>query len=450
MKEPTKLFNKNFFLLWQGQLVSRMGNSIFTFAITIWIRDVFNSTTLLGLLGTVAGIPIVILSVFGGVFADRFSRRKIIIICDLLNGIAILSLAAIFFLFPGSPDIIVIGIFFTYILASIIISFFGPAISAAIPDIVPKSKVAGANSMGQMSGNLSQFLGPGIGPQLISFLGYPLLVLLDGISYIFSAISEIFIKIPQEIPEKSKKLKDQFSIFKQDIGEGLNYIMQNQGLKRLVFISVFMSFFATPITILLSFFVRDFLNANDNWLGAIMIGFGIGNFFGFMSAGIFKIRGGTRSKIMILFLILQGLGYILLGLVRVPYQAVIITFAGGILNGFILINITTILQLTTPSNIRGRVLGVLTTISISIVPLGMGLSGYIADLLDQNIPLLYIISGASIFFLSLYATSGSAFRKFISYEAKEEMEPTGFTYNIRTLGSSELYVINQIKEKELI
>jgi MFS family permease len=366
----------------------------------------------------------------------------------LLNGIAILGLAAIFFLFPGSPDIIVIGIFITYMLASTIISFFGPAISAAIPDIVPKSKVTGANSMGQISGQLSQFLGPGIGPQLISILGYPLLVLLDGVSYLFSAISEIFIKIPQEIPEKSKKLKDQFLIFKQDIGEGLNFIMKNPGLKRLVLISVFISFFATPITILLPFFVRDFLNANDNWLGAMMIAFGLGNFFGFMSAGIFKIRGGTRCKIIILFLILQGLGYILLGLVHIPYHAVIITFAGGIVNGFILINITTILQLTTPSNIRGRVLGVLTTISISIMPLGMGLSGYIADLLDQNIPLLYIISGASIFFLSLYATSGSAFRKFISYEAKEEMEPTGFTYNIRTLGPSELYVINQIKEKE--
>jgi len=147
-QEPKKLFNKNYLLLWQGQTVSRLGNQIFLVSLILWLTYTVNLKSLVGLLGMIAGLPTVMLSAFGGVFADRFSRKKIIIFSDIFNGILILSLA-----------------------------FFQPAISAAVPDLVPKKEIFKANTMGQFSIRFSMVVGQTIGAALFQWLGLPLVAL---------------------------------------------------------------------------------------------------------------------------------------------------------------------------------------------------------------------------------------------------------------------------------
>ena len=445
----TKLFNKNFILLWQGQFVSRLGNQVYLLAMILWIKSTFDDVSAanyIGLLGMLGGIPAVLLSAVGGAVADRFSRRKIIIYSDLLNGITVLALAAMFYLMPGQPEIVLLGVFAANVLGAVLSSFFGPAISAAIPDIVPEERVAGANSMGQLSLQAAQFFGMGAGGMLLRIMGAPLLVLIDGITYIFSAISESFIKIPQVIPEESAKIKDAMRAFKVDIVEGVRYIFSNKGLRNLLFVSIFTTFFTAPITVLLPFYIEYTLSASDvTWFGPLLVVYGIGTLIGYVASGLFKIRGDTRKKLMILFLILDGIGTMILGFMRNPYQAAALILVGGMTSGFIIVNITTLLQITTPSNIRGRVFGALTAISGSIAPIGMGLSGPAANLVGlPQIHYIFIGCGLIMACLSVGISMDKNFRKFISYRSKDEPEEyTGFHYTIRMFDPNKRYAENQ-------
>ncbi len=442
LTKPKKLFNRNYLLLFQGQFVSRIGTQVFLFAMIVWVTETFHSTSLVGLLGMAAGIPPVLLGAIAGAFADRHSRKAIIVWSDLLNGITIIILSVIFFILPQDSPIIVTALIIVSLISASITSFFGPAIGAALPDIVPKDRIQAANSIGQFSRQISRLIGQGLGANLLQIFGAPLLTLFNGLTFIFSAFSESFIHIPQKLPEKSKTVKEQFRDFKNDIVEGFNYIWSRKGLRHLVFISVFISFFSAPVMVLLPFFVRDYLGVGFNWFGYMLIVYGIGTTIGYGIAGVFRMSGNTRKNLIILFTILEASTTIALAYAHNQYQAIAIMFLQGMFGGFVMVNITSIMQITTPTEIRGRVFGVVTTITGSIAPLGMGLGGVVADLLDQNIPLLFVISGIIILALAILVSLSPHYRKFIAYrtekEEKEEMEKSGFYYKIRYLQPGEI------------
>ncbi len=441
-EKSLKLFNRNYLLLFQGQFVSRIGTQVFLFAMIIWVTETFNSTSLVGLLGMASGIPPVILGAFAGAFADRYSRKSIIVWSDVFNGLTIISLSVLFFFFPEDRPVIFIGLLTVSVLSATITSFFTPAIGAALPDIVPKDKIPAANSIGQFSRQISRLIGQGLGAQILAALGAPLLTLLNGLTFIFSAISESFIDIPQKIPEKSKTLKDQFKDFVADIKEGFKYIWKQKGLRHLVFISLFISFFSAPVMVLLPFFVRDYLGVSFQWFGYMLIIFGLGTTIGYAVVGIFKLRGKTRKNLVIVFTILEAFSTVLLAYCHNQYQAMVVMFLQGFFSGFVMVNITSLVQITTPSEIRGRVFGVVTTITGSIAPIGMGLGGVVADLLDQNIPLLFVILGSIIILLVILVSLSPHYQRFLSYRSKweeeEEMKSSGIYYKIRYLQPGEL------------
>ena len=94
MTKPTNLLNKNFVLLWQGQLVSLFGVQAYNIAMMFWIKHQTGSATLMGLVMMVSQIPGVVLGPVSGVFVDRYSRWKIIVGSDLIRGFVTISLAA--------------------------------------------------------------------------------------------------------------------------------------------------------------------------------------------------------------------------------------------------------------------------------------------------------------------------------------------------------------------
>ncbi len=439
---PAKFFNKNYLLLYQGQFVSRIGTQVFLFAMIVWVTETFRSTSLVGLLGMAAGIPPVLLSAIAGAYADRHSRKAIIVWSDLLNGVTIILLSVIFFILPQESPIIITALIIVSLISSSITSFFGPAIGAALPDIVPKDRIQSANSLGQFSRQISRLIGQGLGANFLQILGAPILTLINGLTFIFSALSESCMHIPQKLPEKSKTVNEQFQNFKKDIIEGFNYIWNHKGLRHLVFISIFISFFSAPVMVLLPFFVSDYLGVGFNWFGYMLIVYGIGTTIGYGIAGVFRMGGNTRKNIIILFTILEAASTITLAYAHNQYQAVGIMFLQGIFGGFVMVNITSIMQITTPTEIRGRVFGVVTTITGSIAPLGMGLGGVVADLLNQNIPLLFVISGTIILLLAILVSLSPHYRKFIAYhtekEEKEAMKKSGFYYKIRYLEPGEI------------
>jgi MFS family permease len=408
-----KLFNRNFFLLWQGQFVSQLGSQVFAIAMMLWIKHETGSASLLGLLMMVSMIPMVILGPIAGTFADHYSRRKIIIFSDVLSGISVLILAFLMFAKPAATELLIAGLFIQHVILGIIRAFFNPAISASIPDIVPQDKISPANSLNQSSYQVSMFAGQASGGYFYVVLGAPLLILINGISYLFSALSETFIKIPQKIPEKSAEWRTKFAQFKKDTIEGFRYAWQNKGMRVLIFASAFMNFFLMPIIVLLPFYVEDFLHASPQWFGYVLAALGFGSLIGYGIAGALKISPHSRSSAVVVSLILMAACFPILSIFENAVYALILMGIIGILNGFLHINLITVIQIATPSEIRGRVFGLLTTLTSGLMPLSMGLSGVVADLVNQNIPLIYAVCGFITLILSILTSLSKNFRRFL-------------------------------------
>lgn len=416
VKKPVRLFNRNFFLLWQGQFVSQIGSQAYAIAMMLWVKHETGSASLMGLLMMVSMIPFVVLGPIAGTFADHFSRRKIIIFSDILSGIPVLTLAFLMFYRPDDSELLIVCLFLVSVTLGVIRSFFNPAISASIPDIVPREKVSAANSLNQSSYQISQFVGQGIGGYLFVILGAPLLFLIDGITYLFSAFSESFIRIPQKIPEKRGGWRDKFGQFKSDTMEGFRYVWGHAGIRALFFAAAFINFFVIPIFVLLPFYVEDYLKATSDWYGYILAALGFGTLIGYAIAGGVKISSHIRSTAVISALVLLSFCLPILSILREPVLALFLMIIIGALSGFFHINIYTLLQIAIPSEMRGRVFGLLLTLSGGLAPISMGLSGVIADLVNQNIPLIYAVSGIITLFLSIITSFSKNFRSFLRSE----------------------------------
>ena len=430
-EQPTRLFNRNFILQWQGQTVSRLGSQVFAIAMVFWIKRATGSASLMGLMSLVAGLPAILLMPIGGALADRFRRKSIIILGDFLRGVAVTALAALIFMRPDATGLILAGLFAVAIFNGLVNAFFSPAIGATIPDLVPRDKVTAANSLGQLSIQVSVFIGQGLGGVLFRLLGAPVLFLLNGLSFFYASFSELFVQIPQTLPERKGDWRSQARLFRQDLGEGLRYVWHRPGLRELVLMSAIISFFTAPLAILLPFYVEDFLGVKSDWYGFILASFGIGTLIGYAAAGIFQPGPHARSRAIIVLTLLAAVAYGLLGVLVRPVAALALAALGGFGAGFITVNITTLVQVTTPSDIRGRVVGLLAALSGSLTPVAMGLAGVVADLLDQNVPLIYLASGAIMAAAALVISSGRAYRSILATnfaaEAARSSGPTAVT-----------------------
>ncbi len=415
-EQPKKLLNKNFVLLWQGQFISQIGTQVHGIAVMFWLKHATGSATIMGTLMMASMLPSVLLGPIGGAFADRHSRRKIILFSDLFSGILVLIVTMMLFYKPTEVDFIVVWLTVTYIFMGISSAAFGPALSAALPDLVPREKIPAANSLRQTTMQISSFFGQGLGGVLFRILGAPILFLADAVSFFISAFSLIFVKIPQKYPERTAGSKAIFNHFKISIIEGLHYVWRNKGLRSLIFAAAFLNFFIAPVGILLPFYVEDTLKSTPDWFGYFMALLGVGALLGYAIAGWIYIPGKKQSMLIVILLIAESLVIGSLGFVKSTYIALIIFFLIGLFNGTINIYISTILQMTTPTEIRGRVFSVLGTVAGGLAPIAMGLAGIIADLLNKNIPLIFILCGGISALLALIVSSGHEFRNFLAYE----------------------------------
>lgn len=423
MERPAKLINRNFMLLWQGQTISMLGSQAFAIGMLLWIKETTGSASLMGILLMVSNLPGVIVGLVGGAVADRHSRRTVIVVSDLLRGLAVLSLAGMLFFAPWATTTILIWLFTVSVFVAVTNAFFRPAMQAAIPDLVPPHRLTSANSLVKLSAQLTTFVGQGLGGVIFRILGAPWMFLIDGVSYLFAATSASFATIPQDMPEKSPGWYAQFASFKRDLAAGLRYVWQKPGLRELLFVAAYLNFFGVPILVLLPFYVEDSLHLTIDWYGYALATFGLGAVAGYLSAGSITPGGKTRSVLIVLSIVILSASYGLLGFTPVPIVALALAFVAGAMNGFVNVYARTIVQMITPADMRGRVFGLLNTLAVGLTPLAMGLSGVVADLVNQNIPLIYRTCGGIALALSLLVVLNERFRALLAYEDEETPVP---------------------------
>lgn len=415
-----RLFNRNFVLLWQGQLVSQIGNQAHMIALMFWTLQATRSASLMGLLGMSAALPGVLLAPLGGAIADRHSRKGIIVAADLVRGIVVLSLAALLFTHGSQTQLIVAALFATAIVSGIMGAAFAPAVGAAIPDLVPAAQVQAANSLTQLSGQSSRFVGQAVGGVLFRALGAPLLFLVDGISFVLSAGSELFMRIPQRLPTARVELRAVARGYLSDTGEGLRWIWQRTGMRTFILTSTAINFLFMPIAVLLPFYVTDVLGKGAAWYGFLLAALSLGSIVGLILTGSIPLAGRGRARVLGAALFLTAVAMGGLGLVRLPVVALALMFAAGVLAAAINVTVMTLLQLATPQELRGRVMGLIMALAGGATPLGMAVGGVLGDLTGKAIPAIYVGVGAAAAVIAFGAFLVPAFRQFLASDGRSQ------------------------------
>lgn len=386
MKAINRLFNKQFILLWQGQIVSQFGTFLFDMALILWIKEQTNLASLMGFILMASSIPDVLLGPIGGTISDLFPKKKILVRTDIVGGLTVVLLSVAFLTGQFSTGILVGLLFITAFVLGICSSIFNPTVSSAIPFLVPQNRLQQANSLYQLSVKSGQFLGQSLGGILFTILGAPVLIFLNGLSFLISALSESFLQIPGQTESPKMDWRKSLAPFRQELKAGFRYVWQNRQLKTFLLILGGYHFFLSPLPIVIPYYTADTLGLGNEWVGFLLASFGIGTVAGFLGAGLLKTQSFRRALHILIALTAASLIFILPGLIenRLLALSALFLFGGSI--GFVVVNLQTLIQEITPKEFLGRIFGFMNLLMNATIPVGLGCYGIILDVLKKILP----------------------------------------------------------------
>jgi MFS transporter, DHA3 family, macrolide efflux protein len=378
---------RNVLFLLQGHAISKVGTALYDIAVVLWLKQHIGSASVVGIVLMLSTLPEIILSPFSGTIVDLSARKRVLIFADLCMGLIIIATSLICYVFPQNSVLTLIMLIGGSISIGICSSFFNPAVSSFIPELVPQEKLQSTNSLYQFSTSAALFLGQSTGGVLFTLLSAPVLFFFNGMSYLVSAGSEACISTRTTNKKSDTDKTNLREKIITNLREGLNYIKSNPALKKFLFILCLFHFFISPFTVIMPFFVTDHLHKAQSWYGYFLGAFGVGLLSGFILSVILKYQGQKRSTLIQCCLIVSALCYLSLGLISNEYILLPVIYLIGIVIANIVVNLNTIIQISTPNAMHGRIFGLYNTLSTASIPIGMGFFGIFLDILRKVSPM---------------------------------------------------------------
>jgi len=390
------LFNRNFVLLWQGQLVSQLGNQAFLIATTFYLLEATGSATLVAGAMMAATVALAILGPIGGTVADRHSRRAILVATDLLRASAIGGLG-LFVLWrpevtPRHLVVIVVVAGFNGTMGAL----FAPAFQALLPDLVPKERLAPANSISQMSHQTSTLIGQALGGLLYVAWGPAGLLLFDSCSFVYAGVATWFLPPDRRLPQPKGSIRLAVQRYVADTREGMAYVWRRTGMSVVLGIFAGVNCLFMPVFVLLPFYTRDVLRSGPEWYGFLLGGLGAGALAGSIAAGVVLTKVTVDATLVRSCIGGVAGAVLLLAVTRSPWPALAAFAAIGALSSLINVAVITAFQSAVPADIRGRVMALVIALSTAAVPVGMGIGGVLGDVWRESLPQVFAGSGLAI------------------------------------------------------
>lgn len=412
--------NKNFVLTFFGALVSNIGATLYSFAVSFYILQITgNNAFIQGLYLAIGGIIFCLCIPFGGAIVDRLHKGKVMFICDYLKGGTIIFCTILLMLLVNDVTGKVIILFAITIINNLIAAMFTPASSSLLPHIVEKEDLQQATSYFSILSSFQSIAGVLLAGILYTLLPINLLFIIVGICYIGSGISEMFIRYEHIKPEG----KINFKTVLTDIGEGFKYLGTKKAILSLILIILFINFFFSPIfdNFFPYFIATDVTGTNyilnnliepEMWSSIISICFGVGSLImGFILSTREKkehIIGGIRLGLFgtCVLITLFTIAYILftkdiLSINFILIMLLIICFIIGLLLVIINVPISTAILSIVDKDKLAKVQSIIDLSSQGLIPLSVFLAGLEITYLGSTGMLLISTIGFVLSFLFL-------------------------------------------------
>ncbi len=369
------LHHKNFSYFWWGQLVSTIGGMIQVTALSWYVYKISNSPFLLGLMGVFEFGPVLLLTLFAGVFIERFPKKKILLFTQSLFLIQSLLIALL--VWKGSTNYWLFAML--ALLAGIGNSLDQPTRQSYFVELVGKDDLPNAISLNSTTFNLARILGPAIAGVIMKYMGVAECFLINAISFIPVLYGITLITIPGNPRKRDSEQK-----VLSEIKEGLVYTARNTRIFPTFLIMAVVCTFSLNSNVILPVFSKDVILGDEGTYSMLMSMLGLGSLAGalFMAS----IGKDIPSKY---FLIYTGLAMgvlqiiTLLNLHSIAYIVTILILF-GFLSLCFLNRANARIQLNTDDNYRGRVMSIYVLINTGSTPLGNTFTGWAMDTIGEK------------------------------------------------------------------
>src|ERR1041385_1198883 len=200
---------RSFALLWSGQQLSALGDSIYRVALAWWVLEKTGSATAMSTIFVFASAPMLVFLLVGGVAVDRYPRARVMFLSDILRGFLIGIVALLAF----ALRLEIWHIYVVSLLFGVVGAFFGPAYRAIVPEIVPRELLPSANGLTTLSIQLADIAGPALGALIVKTSGSPTAFTLDSLSFVISVLCLaplVRLALSRPVPKERKSVLHDF------------------------------------------------------------------------------------------------------------------------------------------------------------------------------------------------------------------------------------------------
>ena len=389
------LRNRPFALLWSGQTVSRLGDSLNRIAMMWWVVEQTGSAAAMGTVAIFSLAPMLLFLLVGGVAVDRFSRARIMLLSDIGRGLLMCAVAALAYL----NRLEVWHIYAAAFVFGFVDAFFTPAYTALVPAVVPQNDLPSANSLTNLSWQITGVGGPAIGAFIVALGGTPLAFGLDALSFFISAALLVPLLPLSPAPKAEAGAPKPNAL--AELGEGFRLVLAEPWLWITILVfGITNAADASPFSVALPFLIKDTYHLQVGALGAVQSLFSAGSVAGALWLGRLP-RLRRRGLVGYGVTILAGLCTLSFGLPITIYGIGLAAFVRGI--GYATFGLiwTNTLQEMVPGDKLGRVSSIDWLGSLIAMPVGFALAGWATDLIGP--PLVFVVGGSITVLMVLLA-----------------------------------------------
>lgn len=374
MRQLNKLLGlRSFLILWFGQSISTLGSSMSGYALVIWAYEQKGTASSIAWLTACSYLPSVLFCFIAGTLADKWDKKKVMLTSDFIAALGTLTVLCLY----STDNLQIWHLYIINTLISLMNAFQNPASYVAVSLIAPKEQYTRVSGLQAFSNSLINIISPALATALLSFSGLKMILVLDLLTFgiAFSTLL-FFIHIPPVSSDNSERKES----FLKSCLDGLNFLKEHRALLQIILFFAYINLLAylTGFGILPALILAR-TGDNESILGMVSSSVGIGTLVGSVIVTAVKPAKRKTRVIFISLAVSFLLANILWAVGQSAWIWVFAAFAGNLPLPFLGANMTTIMRTKVPTQMQGRVFSTRDTLQFFTRPLGLFLSGILAD-----------------------------------------------------------------------